>query len=272
MAPESDRKRASVAAELSGLGSATFSDADLTEDFLLGGAMRLRQPRRGYRVATDPLFLAASCPAQRGDRVLDVGCGVGAAALALGLRSPGVDIEGVELQPAYAALARRNALINGMAFLVHQGDIAERSLFLRARPYDHIITNPPYYEVGAGAPSPQNDRDLANRETMPLSDWIAACLRRLRSRGMLTLIHRAERLGAIMAALEGRAGDVRVFPLWPREGAPARRVIVQAVKEARGPLVLSPGLALHEGPPGRDAAPFTEAALAVLDGRAALDI
>ena len=65
------------------------------ETGLLGGRMRLTQPAGGYRVAIDPLFLAASCPARPRDRVLDVGCGVGAAALALALRVPGVDVEGI---------------------------------------------------------------------------------------------------------------------------------------------------------------------------------
>lgn len=249
----------------------SLAQSDLREDRMLGGKLRLYQPRLGYRVATDPFFLAAACPARRGERVLDVGCGVGAAALSLALRIPGVDVEGVEIQPDYAALARRNGLINGVAWLVHEGDLAGGSLFLRARPYDHVITNPPYYAAEDGAPSPNAGRDRANRETLPLADWIDLSLRRLRSRGMLTVIHRAERLASILAALEGRAGDIRVFPLWPRAGAPAKRVIVRAVKEAKGPLAMLPGLAVHEGPPGLDAAPYSAEARAVLENMAALD-
>jgi len=67
--------------------------------------------------------------------------------------------------------------------------------------------------------------------------------------------------------MRARCGGVRVFPLWPRAGQAARRVIVRARKGGRAPLVLAPGLVLH-GPDGR----YTEAAEAVLRGAAALPL
>ncbi|MBF0374243.1 MAG: methyltransferase, partial [Alphaproteobacteria bacterium] len=50
-----------------------------TDDTLLDGRVRLRQPTHGYRAAIDPVFLAAAVPAGAGQRVLDAGCGAGAA-------------------------------------------------------------------------------------------------------------------------------------------------------------------------------------------------
>ena len=44
----------------------------------------------------------------------------------------------------------------------------------------------------------------------------------------------------------GRAGEVVVFPLWPAAGRPAKRMLIQARKGARGPLRLAPGLVLHD--------------------------
>jgi tRNA1(Val) A37 N6-methylase TrmN6 len=82
---------------------------------------------------------------------------------------------------------------------------------------------------------------------MDLAGWLAACLRMLKPDGYLTLIHRADRLDELLAALLGRAGDVIVFPLWPAAaGRPAKRVLIQARKGARGPLRLVPGLVLHD--------------------------
>ena len=61
----------------------TFSEQDTTNDGFLGGQLTIRQPRNGYRAATDPVFLAASVPAQHGQSVLELGCGVGVASLCL---------------------------------------------------------------------------------------------------------------------------------------------------------------------------------------------
>ena len=99
-----------------------FPADEPSDDRFLCGRLRLLQPRKGYRAATDPVLLAAACPATSGDRVLDLGCGAGAAALCLGLRVPGLALSGLELQPGYADLARDLAQVvaaqGGMADLL----------------------------------------------------------------------------------------------------------------------------------------------------------
>ncbi|PPR19536.1 MAG: hypothetical protein CFH40_02259, partial [Alphaproteobacteria bacterium MarineAlpha10_Bin3] len=62
------------------MAAGEMADPDPQPDKLLGGQVRLRQPESGYRVAIDPVLLAAATPAVAG-QVLDVGTGVGAAAL-----------------------------------------------------------------------------------------------------------------------------------------------------------------------------------------------
>ncbi|MDH3738917.1 MAG: methyltransferase, partial [Alphaproteobacteria bacterium] len=59
-----------------------------TEDWLLNGRVRFHQPTNGYRVAIDPILLAATVVARAGDRALELGCGTGAAALCLHHRVP----------------------------------------------------------------------------------------------------------------------------------------------------------------------------------------
>ena len=89
--------------------------ADVTEDAVLGGRLRLKQPRRGHRVGHDAILLAAACPARAGERVVDLGAGVGAAGLALALRVAGIEVTLVEVDAGLAALAAQNAQINGLA-------------------------------------------------------------------------------------------------------------------------------------------------------------
>lgn len=225
----------------------SFSEEALTRDAFLDGRLTLLQPRHGYRAATDPVFLAAFVPARAGDRVLELGCGAGAACLCLGIRVSGLDIHGLEVQPSYADLARRNAVLNGLALSIHEGDVRAMPRDLRRLVFNHILMNPPFHPAGAtrcGDPG----RAIAHTEEVPLADWINAGLRRLRPGGTLTVIHRAERLGSILAGLEGRAGGTEVLPLAPRHGRPATRVLVRATKAARSPLVLHPPFTVHTGP------------------------
>lgn len=241
-------------------------DSATTEDALLGGRIRLRQPARGYRAAIDPVLLAAAVPVRAGERVIEAGCGAGAAALCLLARVGQACVLGVEIQPALAALARENAALNGVAdrFSVREGDIAGLSL----EPAAHVMMNPPFLPAGRGTPPPDASKAVAHLEgEADLALWVGFAARNLAHRGSLTVIHRADRLGDLLAALaRHRLGSAIVLPLWPGKGKPAKRVLVQARKGGRAPLILSAGLALHAPEAGftaeaeailRDAAPLT---------------
>lgn len=245
---------------------------ETTEDRLLDGRVTLRQPAGGYRVAIDPVLLAASVDAAPSDRVLDVGAGVGAVGLCLAARLPAVQIAGVELQPELTALALHNARANGfdarLSTVTHDIAVLPPPMLaeiLAPGAYDHVVTNPPYLAAAAGARPLDRIKALATMEsTADLARWIRFCLNRLKPGGTLWMIHRADRLGELLSRLEGQAGDTVVFPVWPAQGAPARRVIVRTRRDAAGPLRLAPGLVLHDGPES-----YAEPAQAVLrDGRA----
>lgn len=223
-----------------------FAAADLTDDKFLCGRLRLWQPARGYRAATDPVLLAAACPARAGETVLDLGCGAGAASLCLGARVPGVMLTGLELQEGYADLARRNADRNGIALEVVTGDLRQMPHLLR-RDFDHVIANPPYYPPG-GTPSPLPARATAMQVAqVPLAEWVAVAARRLRPGGWLTLIAGADALPEVLSALAPRMGSAAVLPLAPRAGRPAGRIILRARKGGRAPFRLLPPFVIHRG-------------------------
>ncbi|MEM6664579.1 MAG: methyltransferase [Pseudomonadota bacterium] len=248
-----------------------MSFGPIVEDRFLDGRLILRQPRHGYRAATDPVLLAAATPAGPGDAVLDLGCGVGTASLCLAHRVRDLDLHGVEVQRDYAALARANAEGNNLPLTVYDADICAMPLDLRHRSFDAVILNPPWHEPEAmGSPNPGRDR--ANRLEMDLAIWMSAAMTRTRQGGWIVVIQRAESLPEILAALSTRAGDISVLPLAARSDRPAKRVIVKARKSSRGPFRLAAPLVLHDGAShDRDGDDYSAAASAVLRDGAALD-
>ncbi|MFC7702933.1 tRNA1(Val) (adenine(37)-N6)-methyltransferase [Plastorhodobacter daqingensis] len=249
-----------------------FPSEDLTLDAFLGGRVRAFQPRRGYRAAMDPVLLAAAVPARPGQELLELGCGAGVASLCLASRVPGLSLTGVERQPAYADLARRNAAENGAPLTVVCADLQMLPSDLRDRSFDHVLANPPYYPAAAGTPARDAGREAALREETPLKLWTSCALRRLRPRGWLTMIQAADRLSDLLVALDG-AGSVTVLPIAPRLGRAAGRVIVQVRKQGRSPLRLLAPLVLHRGSRHEgDGEAHSPAAQAILREGAPLDL
>ncbi|MEM9318011.1 MAG: methyltransferase [Pseudomonadota bacterium] len=217
----------------------------LTQDAFLDGRVSVWQPQKGYRAATDPVLLAAACPAKAGQSVLDLGCGVGVAALCLIARIADLKITGVEIQEDYAELARRNAAENHASLRVETADLADLPASIRQQSFDHVIANPPFFRDAPESDDPGRAR--ARHETTPLRDWVAIAERRLKPKGWLTLIVTTDRVPDLVAACASGFGDMTLLPLMPRLGRPASRVLVKARKGGRGPFAIRAPLILHKG-------------------------
>jgi tRNA1Val (adenine37-N6)-methyltransferase len=239
--------------------------SDTTEDALLDGRVRLRQPAAGFRAGIDAVLLAAFVPAAAGDRVLEAGCGSGAAFLCLAARVPALRVAAVEREASMAALARANAAANGVDAIVTEGDVADAALARRLGPFDHAMANPPYWP--GGTPPPGAVRRAATHESgAGLGQWAAFLAAALRDRGTASLVLPAARFDAGIAALRAAGcGSVTLLPLAPRAGQPAKRVLVRARKAGRAPARLLPPVILHEADGS-----FTAAAEDVLRHAAAL--
>jgi tRNA1Val (adenine37-N6)-methyltransferase len=232
---------------------------------LLDGRVVHAQPEAGHRSGIEPVLLAATVPAKAGERVLEGGSGAGAALLCLAYRQPEVAGVGVELDPALAALARRNAAANGFARLTFAA--ADITCFAPEGMFDHAMANPPWH-VPTATPSPDATRERARRASPGLiAAWTAAIARPVRVGGSVTLVVGAGVMGEAMAALSGAGcGSLALLPLWPRGGVAAKLVLVRGIKAGRGPSRMLAGLVLHQ----TDGS-YTEAVRAVLGQGAPLD-
>jgi tRNA1(Val) A37 N6-methylase TrmN6 len=238
-----------------------------TLDALMGGRVRLRQPRVGYRAGLDASLLAAAVEATAGERLIEAGCGVGAALLQAAARAPEARFTGVERDPAALALARENAIASALPAEVVEGDVDGGFRALGLPVFDAAFSNPPYFDDPASIRAPHPARRGAYMAEGGFERWAQFLLKAVREGGRLTVIHRADRLADIFAALGAKAGSFQVRPVHPFADAPAKRVLVRAVKTGKAPLRLLPPLVLHER--GRDG--WTPATEAILTGEARLE-
>ncbi len=224
-------------------------EAAFTCDALLGGRVRLRQPAVGYRAGMDAALLAAGVGLQAGERGLEAGCGPGAALLQAAARAPAGRLTGVERDPAALDLARRNIASNAMGGRVEAmaGDVGAGFGALDLAPFDVAFANPPFFDDPAALRAPHPARRAAWIAEEGLAGWTRFLLKAVREGGRIVVVHRADRLADLLAGLGEGAGSFRIRPVAPFAGRPAKRVLVQAVKTGRAPLVLLAPLVLRDG-------------------------
>ena len=237
----------------------------ITEDRFLDGRLRVRQFQDGFRAGLDAVMLAAAVPARAGEDVLELGSGAGTASLCLASRVPQLVVAGAEIESDLVGLANSNATENGLGERVVfvTVDVLDLPADMK-RDHDHVFCNPPVHGAD-GEVSPDALRAGATHDDGALAAWLTVGLKRTKSGGTFTCILRADRIAEALAALPD--GGASVYPLWPRAGEAAKRVILQVRKGARVPLALLPGLVLHNADGS-----YTAAADAVLRGREGLDV
>ena len=221
-----------------------------TDDTLLNGAVIFRQPVEGYRAAIDPVFLAAAVPDKVKGRILDLGCGAGAAMLCLARRREDLTVVGLERDPDMAALAAANSEANefGTRVMVVTGDLLDPPSNLTVGGFDAVIANPPYLDADDVTASPDPGKAAATVEgEASLTDWVRAAARFVKPQGTVIFIHRADRLGELHQALNqvGCGGAVTI-PLWPKAGAQPKRAVVLARRGDKGVATAGKGLVLHD--------------------------
>jgi tRNA1Val (adenine37-N6)-methyltransferase len=237
-----------------------------TQDIFLKGRLTIAQPKAGFRSGSDAVLLAAAAAGIKFTNAIEAGCGAGAALLslqALCINQNG-RLAGLEKDDAMAALANRNVQANG--FLanidIFMGDILAPPRSLSGK-FDLVFSNPPFFDDVDSIRTPSPERQGAHVLGAPLEDWIKGMLTLSAPKGRILLIHRAERLPDIFDALKGKAGDIGVYPIRPRTGEMAKRVIVSAQKGSRAPMRLLAGMDMH---PQTGEGRFSSAYEAVCEG------
>ena len=224
----------------------------LTRDAFLGGRLVVSQPRNGFRAGLDSVLLGASVrPGAK--RLLDLGAGVGTAALVALADRPDATCTLVERDAEMVAIAASNLAANGMAErarLLTLDIMAKGSqraaAGLPSDHYDAVIANPPFFDPAAGSAPSAARADARHMPPEALMLWVKAAATHAAPGGEVIFIHAATSLPLLLAAFIPRFGGVTVLPLCPRDGEAASRVLIRGIKGSRAPFTLLASRALHE--------------------------
>ena len=216
---------------------------------ILNGQIQLAQPVRGYRAGLDAALLAASLPEfKRPARILETGCGAGAALLAATWRNLCHQFVGIERDAFALSLARYNIAQNGLDTRCQAlaGDIELGFSKHGLDRFDLVMANPPYFD------DPEPLKTLTPEKTGAwiadggLKSWTRFWLKSVKDEGHILVIHRADRLSDLLILLSQKAGSFQIRPIQPYADQPAKRVLILARKCGKAPLVLHPPLILHD--------------------------
>ncbi|WP_418791299.1 tRNA1(Val) (adenine(37)-N6)-methyltransferase [Phosphitispora sp. TUW77] len=174
-------------------------------DDLIRAGLKIIQSPAAFCFSLDAVLLSNFTFLRPGDKIIDLGTGSGVIPLLLASRKTAGKIVGLEIQEDSCDRARRSVWGNRLEGLIDiiQGDICKAEELFGVGGFDVVVTNPPYLPVGRGAQNETDPIAIARHEILcSLEDVVSAGSRLLRYGGLMTMVHRPERLSNIIITLE----------------------------------------------------------------------
>lgn len=219
-------------------------------DALWPGGPAFIQDNDAFRLGTDSVLLSYFASQGRAKRVCDLGCGTGIISVLLAWNDSAVLIDGIELQPDWAVIARENVRLSrlGDRLNIIDGDLRRHREFLVAGAYDLVVSNPPYYAAGSGKSSDSERTATAREErTCTLTDLCAAASYLTRWGGRFALVHKPERLAEVISVLRDNGLEPKRlrFVQYKAQSAP-NLFLIESRRGGNPSLAIEPPLILAD--------------------------
>ena len=218
-------------------------------EYILHKNIIYTQPTDAFRGGLDAVLLAMATPIINNGFVLDVGCGAGAVGLIYAhMTSDTVYIQGIEKSDVFYQYAQNNVCANGWQnrMYIQQSDIVDLIPTAQEK-YDLIMTNPPYDQSHTGTPSKNPLKHIAHTETtVNLCQWIHFCLQSVKTRGIITMIHKTDRLPHILHCVSDKKVGIKIRPIITKHGEKSSRILVHICKGINTPFILHPPITIYK--------------------------
>lgn len=207
---------------------------------------------------TDTFLLSSLPRLKAGLRVCDLGCGTGLLALLLLQRQPDLQVTGVEIQEAAAALTEKAATENGLTdrLSVRCADLRDIRMHFPTGSFDLVVCNPPYYPPESGRMAADDSIRTARSEVnCTLEDICSAASYLLRWGGSFALVHKPERLTDVLCTLRDHAMEPKRLRFVCRTGSAAPSlVLIEGRRGGKPGLSVEPPLILQnpDGSPSQE--------------------
>ncbi|CAM4486956.1 tRNA1(Val) (adenine(37)-N6)-methyltransferase [Paenibacillus macerans] len=217
-------------------------------DDLLTHDLRIIQSDEVFSFSMDAVLLARFAAVPKYGKVLDLCSGNGVIPLLLSTRTKAA-IEGIEIQPRVADMARRSVEMNGLTerILIREGDLRELVNITGHGVYDAITVNPPYMPLTGGDLKLNKHQAIARHEIhCSLEDVAVAAMRLVRPGGKVSMVHKPQRLAEIVTVLrQHRLEPKLVRFVHPRAGAEANMVLIEALRDGKPDVRILPPLIVY---------------------------
>ncbi len=217
-------------------------------DDLLTHDLRIIQSDEVFSFSMDAVLLARFAAVPKYGKVLDLCSGNGVIPLLLSTRTKAA-IEGIEIQPRVADMARRSVEMNGLTerIFIREGDLRELVKITGHGVYDAVTVNPPYMPLTGGDLKLNKYQAIARHEIhCSLEDVAVAAMRLVRPGGKVSMVHKPQRLAEIVTVLrQHRLEPKLVRFVHPRAGAEANMVLIEALRDGKPDVRILPPLIVY---------------------------
>lgn len=211
--------------------------------------IRLIQKKQGLTYGTDAFLLAAYIRESKRAHAVDLGSGTGIIPFLLVARDKIARVDAVEVQPSFADLIVRNALINGYEQRVRAicCDVRSLSPTMLGGEVDLVFSNPPYMRCDSGKRNEQEEKYIARHEVCgTIFDFCATAGRILRYGGKFVTVWRPDRLTELLYALRDAGMEAKrmTFVHADAQSEPCM-VLTEAVRGGAPSVRVTPPLLLY---------------------------